>query len=84
MAATHTIERLARRGATCMVPQPVPNQPGILTVDATWGTIALMHLAPGVRTVGELELIDHIAAGLPVGCLYSIGHGFRRRSCTRG
>jgi rhodanese-related sulfurtransferase len=66
MAATHTIERLARRGATCMVPQPVPNQPGILTVDATWGTIALMHLAPGVRTVGELELIDHIAAGLPL------------------
>lgn len=66
MAATHTIERLARRDATCMVPQPVPDQPGILTVDATWGAIAPMHLAPGVRTVGELELIDHIAAGLPL------------------
>jgi rhodanese-related sulfurtransferase len=25
-----------------------------------------MHLAPGVSTVGELEVIDHIAAGLPL------------------
>jgi rhodanese-related sulfurtransferase len=66
MSATHTIERLARRGATCMVPVPVPGQPGILTVDATWGTIAPMHLAPGVSTVGELEVIDQIAAGLPL------------------
>ncbi len=49
-----------------MVPRPVPNQPGILTVDATWGTIAPMKLAPGVSTVGELEVIDHIAAGLPL------------------
>jgi rhodanese-related sulfurtransferase len=66
MAATHRIERLARRGATCMVPQPVPSQPGMLTVDATWGAIAPMHLSPGVSTVGELELIDHITAGLPL------------------
>ncbi len=49
-----------------MVPRPMPNQPGILTVDATWGTIAPMQLAPGVSTVGELEVIDHIAAGLPL------------------
>ncbi len=66
MSAPHTIERLARRGATCMVPRPVPGQPGILTVDATWGTISPMHLAAGVSTVGELELIDHIAEGLPL------------------
>jgi rhodanese-related sulfurtransferase len=66
MTATQPIERLARRNATCMVPQPVPNQPGLLTVDATWGTISPMRLAPGVTTVGELEVIDHIAAGLPL------------------
>jgi rhodanese-related sulfurtransferase len=66
MTATHTIERLARRDPTCMVPRPVPGQRGILTVDATWGTISPMQLAPGVATVGELELIDHIAAGLPL------------------
>jgi len=66
MTATHTIERLARRNDACMVPWPVPNQPGILTVDATWGTIAPMQLARGVSTVGELEVIDHLAAGLPL------------------
>jgi rhodanese-related sulfurtransferase len=66
MSVTQPIERLTRRNATGMVPQPVPNQPGLLTVDGTWGTISPMHLAPGVSTVGELEVIDHIAAGLPL------------------
>ena len=65
-SATHAIERLPRRSATCMVPRPLPNQPGLLTVDATWGKIAPIQLAPGVRTVGELEVIEHIAAGLPM------------------
>ena len=49
-----------------MVPRSVRNQPGILTVDATWGTIAPMKLACGVSTVGEFEVIDHIAADLPL------------------
>ncbi len=47
-----------------MVPQPVPNQPGLVTVDTTWGTISPIKIAPGVRTVGELEVIEHIDAGL--------------------
>jgi hypothetical protein len=34
--------------------------------DATWGTISPIQLAPGVRTIGELEIIDHIHAGLPL------------------
>jgi hypothetical protein len=37
-----------------------------LVVDATWGTIAPIQLAPGVCTVGEVEVIEHIAAGLPL------------------
>ncbi len=49
-----------------MVPQPVPNEPGLVTVDATWGTISPMQIAPRVRTVGELEVIEHINAGLPI------------------
>jgi rhodanese-related sulfurtransferase len=65
MPATLHIERLARRDETLMVPRPVPNQPGLLTVDATWGTISPMQLASGVHTVGELEVIEHIEAGLP-------------------
>ncbi len=66
MPATLHIERLARRDETLMVPRPVPNQPGLLTVDATWGTISPMQLSPRVRTVGELEVIEHIEAGLPL------------------
>jgi hypothetical protein len=37
-----------------------------LVVDATWGTITPIQLAPRVCTVGELEVIEHIAAGLPL------------------
>lgn len=49
-----------------MVPAPVDGEPGLVVVDATWGTITPMELAPGVRTVGELEVIEHIRAGLPL------------------
>ena len=60
------MSRLPRRAEALMVPSPVPNDPGLFLVDATWGAIAPMHLAPGVSTVGELEVIDQIAAGLPL------------------
>jgi len=36
---------------------------GLVLVDATWGTIQPMTLAPDVRTIGELELIEHLRAG---------------------
>ena len=61
-----TVERLTRRRDACMIPQPVDGDPGRFLVDATWGTITPMQLAPDVRTVGELEVIDHIGAGLPL------------------
>jgi len=60
------MERLTRRAETQMVPQPVANEPGLVTVDATWGTISPIQIAPGVRTVGELEVIEQILAGLPL------------------
>lgn len=49
-----------------MTPSPVPGSSGLFTVDATWGTISPMQLAPGVVTVGELEAIAHVEAGLPL------------------
>jgi rhodanese-related sulfurtransferase len=49
-----------------MVPQPLPGRPGWLVVDSTWGTINPIELAPGVRTVGELEVIAHLQAGRPL------------------
>ena len=66
MSATLQIERAARRDETLMVPRPVPNQPGLVTVDATWGTISPIQVAPGVLTVGELEVIEHVGTGLAV------------------
>ena len=66
MSATLHIERAARRDETLMVPRPDPNRPGLVTVDATWGTISPIQIAPGVLTVGELEVIEHVGAGLAV------------------
>ena len=63
---TRRIERLPRRKDALMVPRPVSSQPGLVMVDVTWGTISPMQLFPGVRTVGELEVIQHIDEGLPL------------------
>jgi rhodanese-related sulfurtransferase len=60
------IRRTARRPDAFMIPRALTGQPGRFVVDATWGHITPMRLAPGVRTVGELEVIAHIEAGLPV------------------
>ncbi|MGA9857678.1 MAG: rhodanese-like domain-containing protein [Solirubrobacteraceae bacterium] len=38
----------------------------MFAVDATWGVIQPISLAPGVRTVGELEVIEHLRAGRPL------------------
>jgi rhodanese-related sulfurtransferase len=48
------------------VPRPVPGGSGRFVVDGTWGTIMPIQIAPGVRTVGELEVIAHIEAGRPL------------------
>ena len=47
------------------VPRPVEDEPGLVEVDTTWGTIQPMEVAEGVRTVGEVELIEHLKKGLP-------------------
>jgi rhodanese-related sulfurtransferase len=39
---------------------------GLVVVDATWGEIGPMEAAEGVRTIGELEVIDHLERGLSV------------------
>jgi rhodanese-related sulfurtransferase len=57
---------MPRRDDAFMLPRPVPGAHGTFVVDATWGTIQPIELAPGVRTVGEREVIAHIEAGLPL------------------
>jgi rhodanese-related sulfurtransferase len=64
MALAPQLERHPSREHTCQVPQPVGD--GVFQVDATWGTVQPIELAPAVRTVGELELIEHLRQGLPV------------------
>ena len=49
-----------------MIPQADQADAGLFTVDATWGKISPIELAPGVRTLGELEVIEHAEAGLPL------------------
>lgn len=44
-----------------MVPLQRPD--GLVAVDPAWGEVQPIQLAPGVRTIGELELIDHIERG---------------------
>jgi len=56
-------DRFARRATPQRMPRAVEGMPGLFVVDATWGRIAPMALAPGVQTVGELEVIEHLRAG---------------------
>ena len=57
------LERLPRRERLCQLPRALAEDRGLVLVDATWGTIQPMTLAPGVQTIGELELIEHLRAG---------------------
>lgn len=57
------IERLTRRRTPQRIPRPVAGRPGLFVVDATWGKIAPISLAAGVRTIGELEVLDHLCSG---------------------
>jgi rhodanese-related sulfurtransferase len=59
-------QRLPRRIERMMIPRMLSDDPGLVLVDATWGNIQPHELAAGVRTIGELELIAHAGAGLPM------------------
>jgi len=56
-------DRVAKRAEPQRLPQLVEDDPGLVIVDASWGIIAPISLGRGVQTVGELEVIEHIAAG---------------------
>lgn len=45
------------------VPWPVPGEPDVVALDTTWGRLQPMEAAPGVRTVGELELLEVVQQG---------------------
>ena len=60
------LTRLARRAAPARVPRAAEGETGLFVVDATWGVIQPISLAPGVRTVGELEVVEHVRSGRPL------------------
>lgn len=63
---TNKLERLTQRLEPMRVPEPHDEEPGLFLVDATWGQITPITVAPGVRTVGELEVIEHLRQGRPI------------------
>ena len=60
------LSRIKRRSDPERVPNAVEGEAGMFVVDATWGVIQPISFAPGVRTVGELEVIEHLRAGRPL------------------
>jgi len=54
-------------GARSQDPRSVPWAPAgerdVVAVDTTWGSLQAIQCAPGVQTVGELELVDMVARG---------------------
>lgn len=61
-----TMRRTPSRGEPMRTAALLPGTPDRAIVDTTWGTIQPIRLHPGVDTVGELELIAHLEAGLPL------------------
>ena len=59
------IERAARAANRMMVPRYAA-EAGYVIVDSTWGKIQPLEVAPGVQTVAELDVIEHLQAELPV------------------
>jgi len=47
-----------------MVPQPVKDDPGMVTVDTTWGKIQPINIADGVSTVDEMQVYEYQQNGL--------------------
>ena len=63
---TQSIERVKKRQTPQMIPQSLHGEPGLVQVDATWGTLQPMQVAEGVRTVGELEVMAYLEQELSV------------------
>jgi rhodanese-related sulfurtransferase len=51
------------------VPWRIDGEDDLVAVDTTWGELQRLEAAPGVRTVGELELVELVEQGaLVVDC----------------
>lgn len=73
------LDRITQREKIQMIPRYKPDTMGLVTVDITWGEIQTIQAADGIRTVGELEVLNHLQNGLPVVDVRAPGtrHGVR-------
>jgi|SRR5579875_1090838 len=62
--SSQPLERTAARGDPMRVPLRLPGIPERVIVDTTWGRIQPIRLHPEIETVGELEVIEHLQAGM--------------------
>jgi rhodanese-related sulfurtransferase len=60
---TESLCRRERRRSADPQNMPRPCETDLVVVDTTWGTVQPIQLASGVRTVGELEVVDLVADG---------------------
>jgi rhodanese-related sulfurtransferase len=59
----------AREADPRRVPWPLDGEDDLVAVDTTWGELQRLESAPGVQTVGELELVELVEQGaLVVDC----------------
>jgi rhodanese-related sulfurtransferase len=63
MSEAAALKRMHQHDDKQMLPRPTGE--GLFEVDATWGKVQPIELAPGVRTIGELELVEHLEQGRP-------------------
>ena len=63
--AEHGMQRAerAREQDPRSVPWPVEGEADLVAVDTTWGELQPLEAAAGVRTVGELELMELVERG---------------------
>ena len=63
--APRGVERMPRTRSQdpASVPAAVEDEPDLVVVDTTWGELQPLQCAPGVVTVGELELLEHVRDG---------------------
>ena len=63
--AKHGMTRAERSRAADprSVPWPIEGETDLVAVDTTWGVLQPLQAAPGVRTVGELELAELVDQG---------------------
>ena len=58
--------RIPKRAENRMIPRNIGQEPGLVEVDTTWGTIQPMQAAESVLTIGEQEVFHHKKMDLPI------------------